>query len=299
MKNRLPTLMLMLISISTFCQVNGIVIDKVTNEKIPYVNIWVENENIGTTSNENGEFNLQKVNDNETIIFSAIGYEIKRVNLDALSAKIELTPKTIKLQEVVVYAKRENIETTIGHINKAKINYYFACGTKPWIVARFFPFKETYRQSPFLKEIRLLTNSDTKDSKFNVRFYSINENGEPGNYIYDQNVYGSTRKGKKITQIDIENAIIQFPESGMFIAIEWLIIDQNKYEYVYTTADSRKKLKGIRYEPMIGMIPSESNESSWIFHRGKWIKAWKNEISESKRYENKYSLLAIELTLTN
>jgi hypothetical protein len=41
----------MTISTTGYSQMKGIVIDAETKEKIPYVNIWLENENIGTTSN--------------------------------------------------------------------------------------------------------------------------------------------------------------------------------------------------------------------------------------------------------
>jgi hypothetical protein len=37
-----------------YSQIKGIVLDE-SNKPIPYVNIW-ENENIGTTSEENGSF---------------------------------------------------------------------------------------------------------------------------------------------------------------------------------------------------------------------------------------------------
>lgn len=57
------------------------IIDSKTKEKIPYVNIWVENENIGTTSNEKGEFEL-KINNTKIILFSAIGFETRKISSD-------------------------------------------------------------------------------------------------------------------------------------------------------------------------------------------------------------------------
>jgi hypothetical protein len=68
--------------------------------------------------------------------------------------------------------------------------------------------------------------------------------------------------------------------------------------------DSKKKLKGISYEPSIGTVPSETDENSWIFNQGKWRRIWQNKdpnkkIRYSKKYRNKYSLIAIELSLTN
>ena len=51
-------LFLLLISFSLSAQIKGVVKDSISGKPIAYVNIWVENENIGTTSEENGSFSL-------------------------------------------------------------------------------------------------------------------------------------------------------------------------------------------------------------------------------------------------
>ena len=50
------------------------------NKPISYVNIWVENENNSTTSEENGEFSINCL-PNKNLIFSALGYEKKTVKV--------------------------------------------------------------------------------------------------------------------------------------------------------------------------------------------------------------------------
>ena len=71
-------LLLSLVSICIYLQIKGIVLDK-SNKPIPYVNIWVENENIGTTSEENGSFSIHVEDQNKVLIFSALGFETKKV----------------------------------------------------------------------------------------------------------------------------------------------------------------------------------------------------------------------------
>jgi hypothetical protein len=291
-------LLMILISEISFGQITGVVKDSISNEPIPYVNIWVENENLGTTANENGAFTLNTNTNSKTFIFSSIGYETKKVNSELIKNVVKLKPKITELQEIVVKANKQKNEKVIGSFKKSEINFYFACGKVPWITARFFDFNENFNQTPFLKMIRILTKSDVKDSKFNIRLYSVNENGSPGAYVYDKNILGVARKGEKITEIDISKLNIKFPEKGLFIAIEWLIIESNKYEFSYSMNDSKKKYQGIHYEPEIGTVPSETDENSWIYNQGKWKKVWKNS-GPIKRYKDKYNLLAIELTLTN
>ena len=300
MKNQITTILLLLTSTSLFSQINGVVIDSLTKEKIPYVNIWVENENEGTTSNENGEFLIENLDNQKNLVFSAIGYETKHIDIKTIQKTIELNPKIYELKEVNISPKQENIETIIGEFSKSEIYQYFGCGKLPWIVTRFFPFEEIFNQTPYIKKIRLLTRSEVKDSRFNVRLYSVNESGEPGNYIYDENIIGIAKKGKKNTEIDISYLNFRVPEKGFFIAIEWFIIEQNKYHYDYSMLGSKERLKGISYEPNIGTVPRDKDENSWFYVKGKWGKVQKNNSSLIKdEYKDKYSMLAIELTLTN
>jgi len=54
--------------------------------------------------------------------------------------------------------------------------------------------------------------------------------------------------------------------------------------------------RGVRY---IGTLPAETDENSWVFYQGKWKRVWRNRDERFEKYKDKYSLVAIELTLTN
>lgn len=287
----------LLITSLCFGQLKSVIINSETKETIPYVNIWIENENVGTTSNENGEFELD-VSGSKIIVFSAIGFETKKIASNEIKSILALKPQTTLLDEVVIILKKQNEKLVIGTFNKSEINHYFSSGSKPWIIAKYFEFKEDYSETPFLNKIKLLTNSEIQNSKFNIRLYSIGENGQPDDYIYDENIIGTAQKGKRVTEVDISDVNIAFPKEGFFIAIEWLIIDDNIHKYSYKIKGSRKRLKAVSYEPSVGTIPSESEHNSWGFIKGKWGRVWKN-IPTSNSYKSKYNVLAIELTLTD
>jgi hypothetical protein len=195
MKILYPAIFLLLSNLS-FCQIKSVIIDSTTKIKIPYVNIWVENKNNGTTSNHRGEFEIA-IHNTEVIIFSAIGFETRRILSDSIKDIVELKASITPLNEVVVSAKKQIDEVTIGSFKKSKINHYFGCGTKPWITARYFPFQENYRETRFLNKIRLLTNSNVRDVKFNIRLYKANDAGEPEGFIYDKNIIAIAKKRKK------------------------------------------------------------------------------------------------------
>jgi hypothetical protein len=71
-------LLFVLWSFSVSAQIKGVVKDSVTGKPISYTNIWVENETIGVSSEENGEFSINTTK-TKNLVFSALGYEKKVV----------------------------------------------------------------------------------------------------------------------------------------------------------------------------------------------------------------------------
>ncbi len=89
---------------------------------------------------------------------------------------------------------------------------------------------------------------------------------------------------------------IEFPKNGFFIAVEWLFIDNNKYHI--KTKGSREKTKRVSYEPYMGTVPSLTDENSWRFRNGEWVKV--SRVSGiSGVIDNAYYLTSVALTLTN
>jgi len=293
------TYLLVLFITTVFSQTKGIVIDNTTNRGIPYINIWIENENIGATSNEKGEFILKANETSKIVIFSGIGYETKRLEIKDLTEKVLLKPIVTELEEVEVYTKKGTKELSIDKFKKRKLNSSFATNGTPWMVAKYFPYKKEYEDIPFFKTFKVLTGSRIKNTKFNIRLYTKSEDGKPDEYLYDKNIFATAKKGRKYTEIDVSKLNIQFPKGGFFIVMEWLIIESNKYEYTYTMKGSKKKYKGVSYEPTFGTIPVDNPDNSWIFRKGKWEKVWKNHNKKLKFYKGKYNQIAIELILSN
>lgn len=99
----------LLISSVTFAQIKG----KVTDEKgnpLPFVNIFEENTYNGTTTNDQGNFELNvKTPGNHTIIFQYLGYKTNKqvVNIDKTAAVVDvvLVEENIILNEVVINPK--------------------------------------------------------------------------------------------------------------------------------------------------------------------------------------------------
>jgi hypothetical protein len=55
----MKSILFFFITISLSAQIRGLVKDSISGEPIPFVNIWVENETVGTTSEADGSFFLE------------------------------------------------------------------------------------------------------------------------------------------------------------------------------------------------------------------------------------------------
>ncbi len=291
------TYIFILFSTTIFSQISAVVVDSTNNKGIAYINIWIENDHIGATSNKKGEFTITPKKTSKIIVFSGIGYETKKIKVENLTTKIKLNPIITELAEVELYAKKETKELHIDTFNKSKYHSYYSTYG---IATKYFMYQKKYNETPILKTFRILTKSKVKDATFNIRLYTKGNNGNPDKYLHDKNILVTAKKGKNYTDVDVSKLNIKFPKEGFFIAIEWLIIDSNKNEYTYTMSGSKKKYKGINYNPSIGMLPSNALNFN-ILSKGEWheFNRKNDESFPFKKYRNKYNQLAIELVLTN
>jgi len=114
--NRFVVLVLLLSCISVLVDAQdniakGRIIDAETKQVIPYVNIGILQKNIGTVSNENGQYQLGFSGNyaaSDSIIFSHVGYRTVKYSIAQFInsiSDIQLTPISNTLQEVVVKSR--------------------------------------------------------------------------------------------------------------------------------------------------------------------------------------------------
>ncbi len=91
---------------STYKTVNGIIKDATTKKRVDHVNISIANTNIGTITNEDGEFIL-KISDSiesKELLITRLGYKNKLMPLNIGQTQLEifLAPEVTQLAEVLV-----------------------------------------------------------------------------------------------------------------------------------------------------------------------------------------------------
>jgi hypothetical protein len=166
-------------------QTRGTVIDSL-GTPIPYVNIWVDGENIGTTSEEDGTFTIG-ISDQKTLVFSAVGFETKKVN--SLDVKtVILIARVNKLEEVNVFKRKGTEEIVIGKFKKRNIKSFRLSTTEPLIIATKIEPSSEVEKHPFVKDISFATYSNLENAKVNLRFFEVDKEGNPGNDFLQQNI---------------------------------------------------------------------------------------------------------------
>lgn len=266
-----------LISSFASAQVKGIVVDEF-NQPISYVNIYVENENSSTTSEENGEFAIHCAPE-KNLIFSALGYEKKTV-LASEAEKVILKSSTVELSEIVIEKRFGTKELEIG---KVKIESYQAFENGPRIDCKFFPYDPKYKKTKYIKQLTIMTDSRLENTSFKIHFYAVNEDGSPGKELLKKDYLVTVKKGVKKSYFNVSDFSLRMPKNGVFVGFEKLLIEEN--------------ISATSYYPFM-LYNYVQREFVYVFSKGTWIKQTKEDISNPSDKMMVYEP-AINLILTN
>jgi hypothetical protein len=255
---------------SLSAQTRGVVIDSL-GTPIPYVSIWVENENKATTSEENGTFSIQ-VSLDAKIIFSALGYETKTV-MAANAAKVVLKQIVFDLESVIINKARSTKTLEIGQVQNAILE---AFDTGPKMDAKFFPYQSKYKKNKWIKKILLTTDSPIENATLKLHIYSVNQNGFPSEELLTQDLIVQLKKGIYRHQFDVNDLNIEIPESGIFVAFEKMRIEKNKVAKTFTNQQTGITNTEISYAPKV-LCYMVKKQYSFTFAGGKWVKKTNEE----------------------
>lgn len=287
-------LFLFLVVTTAKAQIIGKVIDE-NNNPVPYVNIWVENENIGTTSEENGTFEIKISVKNKVLVFSAVGFETKKVSLE-LSQKVEMKRLIYELNEVVIENQKFDKEIEIG--NSKNQNFHHWSGKTPNVLVKFFSFQKEYEKTKFIKNVIVSTKSKIKGATFKIRAFYIDENGFPGKDALNEDVIVSVKKGNRKNKIAISNFKLKIPKEGIFIGFEWMIVENNKFIVEKNNNNLLPQDIGYRFEPCLS-LNTVDKDFTFEYRNGKWNKRIRINDPKFEFIHSKSIEPAINLTLTN
>jgi CarboxypepD_reg-like domain len=280
--------LMLFFSLSVFSQIKGKVIDE-KNQPISFVNIAVENENKGTTSEENGEFSINLLDKNKNLIFSALGFEKKTVKASE-SSEVKLTSKQYQLDEVLIAKRFETKERLIGETDNQVCQ---AFDNGPRIDIKFFPNLPIYKKTKFIKYVTIYTDSRIENATIKIHFYKVDINGFPGEEMLKKDFIATVKKGTINNVFDLTDLNLKMPLKGLFVGFEKLIIEKNKSEKTITDFATKTTKQQITYYPF-AMYNRVESEFQITFSGGKWNKQINESNSKMMIFEP-----VIKLVLTN
>lgn len=239
-------------------------IDKHSGAPIEYANIGIVNKNIGTVSNNKGEFNIELSSkyDNDTLYISCIGYERKAYSISNFKNSyrntdrliVELQPKIYVLEEIVVKPTNMRIYT-LGNFcieNSTYGNAFYSnkLGTEIGVLVNL----PDNKNNAYLQKFRFYVGKFTFD-KFPVRLnvYDL-KNGKPNENILREPIYIEVnRTGEYIIELEKYEIITS---GDFFISLEYYRVpDIKEGELIFCSVE--KKDKGNSYYRL-------TSQASWI-----------------------------------
>ena len=293
MKGKRCVFIFMLIGFSMSAQIKGIVKDSITGKPIAYANIWVENENIGATSEDDGTFSVNVNEKTKKLIFLALGFE-KKIIKASQANEVKLKPEATAIEEVVISRKRETKQIEIG---KTKNTTYQAFDNGPRIDVKYFPYLAYYKKTKYIKQVSIFTDSHIENASFKIHFYNVDSNGFPGEEILNKDFIVSVKKGMKKTAFNISEFNLQLPKNGVFVGFEKLVIEKNKMETTITDYNTNTTRTKITYFPFV-LYNYVEKEFLYTFSGGKWNRQTK-ETNSKPSDKMMINEPAINLILTN
>lgn len=288
--------------------IKGLVLDAGTKAPIPYVNISVLNSQFGTSSNENGSYAL-KLGQRELkkeIHVSSLGYKDTTLTVTSLLKldTVYLSPLVEEFDEIVISNRKKRDFFEVNPIRKKDLVLGFG-GFKnhPYIFALYIPHDVACANFDFIENAKVYLNKSyflggikPMKSKFRFRMFSVGKDSLPDKDLITENVIITTTKKQREAEVDLSGFDLVFPDEGVFVAIEWLYIPFNTYEFTY------KKGKGIktevtenRYAPRLSWVERKRNENRLsVYTQGKWIQM---DLPGVK--EDEFIIPAISLTLSD
>jgi hypothetical protein len=285
--------LLVFISFSLSAQIKGVVKDSLTGKPIPYVNIWVQNENIGSTSEENGTFFINTIGNGKKLIFSTLGFEKKIIKASEAS-EVKLKPTTYSLDEVVI---SKSIGTKSVEIGKTKNEIYQAFDNGPKIDTKFFPYFPSYKKTKYIKQVSIYLDSRIEDAIIKIHFYGVDSNGFPGEELLDKDFVVTVKKGTRINRFLVTDFNLKFPKNGIFVGFEKLMIEKNKTEKSITDLNTNITQLQKTYFPFV-LYNYVEREFLFTFSGGKWNRKTKQNDGDASG-KMMINEPAINLILTN
>lgn len=224
--------------------IKGTVIDKKTNEPIPFSSVGIIGKTMGTVSNENGYFELvlKEINETDSLKISAIGYQSKSYTVkqakNFTAEKIYLNESAVLLNEVVIKPSK-TITKVLGNKNYNKnisCSFQGVDNNYKGVQAAIKANNKKGRVVWIENFNFFISKNDAADSAmFRLNFYKEDKNGMPGENILHQPIVFKTKVERGEVSVDLKKYNIN-TNDDFFISLECLSDNINSKNLAFSGA---------------------------------------------------------------
>jgi len=229
----------------TFSQENiRCIVTNSSGAALPFTNIVSIQKNIGTITNEKGEFQINNFSDTDSIKITNVAFIPRVLAVKDLKPdqKIFLADSIKKLENIVIanFNKFKNSKV-IGYLNYPENGEFKLL---PGNQLATFIGNDFHKQA-WIKGVyfKIKTFGKCRNS-IRIRLLGIDTTlFEPGLDILNENITLSTDALKKTNYLDLSNYKLILPKSGVFIVIEWLYPNSDCNENTYFSIGANLKIE--------------------------------------------------------
>ncbi|MFB6320681.1 carboxypeptidase-like regulatory domain-containing protein [Saccharicrinis sp. FJH54] len=219
--------------------IQGVLTDTLNNP-IEYANIGIFDQNIGTVSDVNGNFQLFVPAEflEDSITFSSIGFYTMRISIKQLvnndSAMVCLIPKIERIKEIKVIAKPYKVKIRGAKTDTKKIILAVTGDTSSLGIENGTVINLPNKSPVKIKDVNFNIASNYLDSaKFRLKIYTYSKN-EIKECLLKENIYFS------ITKMDTGNYKVDLSNYNIFASNAVLVSIENIALYSANTDNDRR-----------------------------------------------------------
>ncbi|WP_266204405.1 carboxypeptidase-like regulatory domain-containing protein [Pontibacter kalidii] len=223
------TFLLLLLTFASGAQsitLQGLVLSRDSDKPLPYVNIGIRNKNIGTASDEQGQFilSLPREHAQDTLTFSAVGYHEQAVPVREMASikplEVRLQEKVTPLQEVVVQRRKLKVRR-LGVTGRLPVVWGNPDQKESRDIYEFANLIEVREKPSKLLSAHFYLSSSKLDSAlFRINLYK-STNGQPGERLVEQSIVQRLPAKGGWVSVDLE-ALDIYAAEDFYLGIEYL-----------------------------------------------------------------------------
>lgn len=267
-------LLCFLFPLSLFGQqnINGVVIDHDTKEKIPFATIGLIKQNNGVNADENGNFRISgpaSLNLSDTLLVTNVGYWDKKVPVKEFpeNGMIELSRKQTEMDEVVINGKYNWQFISLNENGNCGNDYWVGSNDLRQMAQHFYvPVDHSILSSVQICKYGI-SIIDPSKCIFRLRIYDMDSVLNSPSFDLADTIIEVKASGRHV-QIDLEKYHIVIPGHHFFVAVEWLRIPYNQWSETFKQGGIKKTR--ILYAPDLA-VKTVGTSHCWIQgYNGKW-----------------------------